>query len=339
MSKTKTTAELTNFAVCGSINPTPARMFSAMPDGSLEPIIVKKNALLGTQSQYGVDKEKVAHGNIQSVEVAFLNPASDRLVVRFGLKVFRDKKTANIEMCNLPEVRSKLIEISNAYEACGGFARLGALYAERIATGSFLWRNRYGFDRGVKVTILKEGTQQTETISFGMRPDETDIKRLGDAIAFGLAGNLVDIQVEAFSAIGLGQEVYPSQEMALNGQISKVLFKDENGHAMMHDQKIGNAIRTIDIWHPSFDEVGAIAVEPYGTNVRHQDAYRYKSASFYDHLEGVMKGNDPIGSISEDSDPDSIPDLHYFMAVMVRGGVLGMSTKKSKEPAEETMEI
>lgn len=340
MSTTKKTAELTNFAVCGSINPTLARMFSAMPDGSLEPIIVKKSALLGTQSQFGVKEDKVSHGNIQTVEVAFLNPASDRLVVKFGLKVFRDNQTANIEMCNLLDVRSKLIEISNAYEACGGFKKLGKLYAERIAGGSFLWRNRYGFDRGVKVVIRKEGDAQIETINFGMRPAEADIARLGDAIAIGLSGKLVDIQVEAFSVLGLGQEVYPSQEMAReNKNISKVLFKDENDHAMMHDQKIGNAIRTIDIWHPSFDEVGAIAVEPYGTNVRQQDAYRYEKASFYDHLDGVMKGKSPIAAISHETDPDSVPDLHYFMAVLVRGGVLGMKKGSDKsESVKETAE-
>lgn len=87
------------------------------------------------------------------------------------------------------------------------------------------------------------------------------------------------MKVTAFAFEGQGQEVYPSEEMILNKdkvegreKKSKILYQ-VNDIAAMHSQKLGNAIRAIDTWYPSFDEVetGPIAVEPYGavTNMGH----------------------------------------------------------------------
>lgn len=85
--------------------------------------------------------------------------------------------------------------------------------------------------------------------------------------------------------------------------------------AGMHSQKIGNAIRTIDTWHPKVDELGAIAVEPYGSVTSRGVACRQpkEKMDFYTLLDNwVTKGQKP-----------DVAQQHYVMAVLIRGGVFG----------------
>ena len=88
-----------------------------------------------------------------------------------------------------------------------------------------------------------------------------------------------------------------------------------DGVAAMHSQKIGNALRTIDTWHPETAEVGAIAVEPYGSVTNRGKAYRQPkdNMDFYKLLDGwVLKGKTP-----------PLEQQHYIMAMFIRGGVFG----------------
>ena len=85
----------------------------------------------------------------------------------------------------------------------------------------------------------------------------------------------------------------------------------------MHSQKIGNALRTIDTWYPNPDgeELGPIAVEPYGSVTSQGRAYRQpkQKMDFYSLLDGWVLN-------------DKVPDAeqqHYVMANLIRGGVFG----------------
>jgi CRISPR-associated protein Csy3 len=86
----------------------------------------------------------------------------------------------------------------------------------------------------------------------------------------------------------------------------------------MHSQKIGNALRTIDTWYPkgeTDDDLGPIAVEPYGSVTSQGKAYRQPKdkADFYNLLDAwVLKGKAP-----------EIGDQHFVMATLIRGGVFG----------------
>ena len=95
---------------------------------------------------------------------------------------------------------------------------------------------------------------------------------------------------------------------------SKFLYQ-LNGVAAMHSQKIGNALRTIDTWHPETSDVGAIAVEPYGSVTNRGKAYRQPKdkLDFYNLLDNwVLKGKAP-----------EVDQQHYVMAMFIRGGVFG----------------
>lgn len=136
------------------------------------------------------------------------------------------------------------------------------------------------------------------------------------------------MKVTAFAFEGQGQEVYPSEEMILNKdkvegreKKSKILYQ-VNDIAAMHSQKLGNAIRAIDTWYPSFDEVetGPIAVEPYGAVTNMGMAYRTpeEKKNFYTLFDDYSNG----------VDLDSDDDKNYVMAVLVRGGVFGKNDKE-----------
>lgn len=343
---TATFGVLSNFAINRALMPTKGYMYSAMPDGSLLPVLVNESTQLGSQSQYGADHKKASTGNPQRVEEAFLHQDSDTLVVKFGLDVLFDLHTANIEMCNMTHAEKRVKALVSNYAGAGGLDYLATLYAERIAHGYALWRNGKGFDRTVSVTAT-DGANKTQFEFVKDKQKNNDaITSLATVIAKGLKGEFITLEVEVRSKLGKGSAVYPSQEFVNSTSkfdLSRVYFKDEHNHALIHSQKIGNALRTIDIWHPEFDEVGAIAIEPFGSNSRKASAYRHKSGDFYTYLKEVIYSNDDsndgmnrVNHAKTIDQLDSIEDAHYFVAVLMRGGVFGMGkqTKADKNSVE-----
>src|SRR5699024_8335193 len=121
-----------------------------------------------------------------------------------------------------------------------------------------------------------------------------DIDALGKVIESVLRGDhYVLLDVTAFVRVGVGQEVFPSQELILdksNSTKSKTLYH-VNDTAAMHSQKLGNALRTIDTWYPDYAEgdenLGPIAVEPYGSVTSQGKAYRQpkQKKDFYNLLD------------------------------------------------------
>ncbi|CAG1770444.1 partial CRISPR-associated protein Csy3, partial [uncultured bacterium] len=84
-----------------------------------------------------------------------------------------------------------------------------------------------------------------------------------------------------------------------------------------------NALRTIDTWYPqpenSEERVGAIAIEIYGSVTNLGKAYRNPKdkADFYTLFDRFVRHDENL----------SIEQKHYIMAVLVRGGVFGESSK------------
>lgn len=327
-------AKLTNFAIESAFGLSSGRMFNHF---SGEPVKVQEKGLLGTQSQFIKDEkkviEKVNKPNPQKVEIAMLNLDEDTLRVEFTWKIMRDIERMNITMSSVPGMDVALCEMHEAYKAQDGYRVLAERYAMQIVKAAPLFRNRYGLDIGVTVKSSLGGEYRFDNRETGgdFEPFVKEVKR-------GLEGELVVFEIEMTSKVGKGQQVFPSQEMNMseNG-VSRVLDKDTDGNAMMHPWKLGNAIRTIDTWYPDYEEHGfAIAVEPYGANIRRFTAFRTGAASYYKRqdevLEYVKTGNKKgVAEILDDKPIDEIRDIHYFMAILCRGGVLGTESKKEQQ--------
>jgi CRISPR-associated protein Csy3 len=265
--------------------------------------------------------------NLQTVDVAALPFDTDTLSVCFTLRVLGDLATPSA--CNDPDYQVALAEKISGYITQYSFAELANRYAENIANGRFLWRNRVGAEEiEVRVTHEQE-TWVFDSHQFNLREftaPSGDLIKLAEVIRQGLTGEKIAfIAVTAFVRLGAGQEIFPSQEMVMGGgkgDKSKFLYH-LNGVAAMHSQKIGNALRTIDTWYPNAAELGPIAVEPYGSVTNRGTAYRQPKdkMDFYNLLDAWTE---------KDKAPAEYQQ-HYVMATLIRGGVFGKTDKKEKE--------
>jgi CRISPR-associated protein Csy3 len=307
--------------------PSDALMFSGnWNEQTWQAIQVGEKAVRGTisnrlKSATANDPAKldaeVSKANLQTVDIAALQHSTDTLKVVFTLRVLGGLSTPST--CNSPDYQTALAEKIQQYQNDTGFSELAQRYAFNIASGRFLWRNRVGAEN-VKVVVTVADEQITfDSQDYSLREFSTDkkIAKLAGFIQQGLTQNHTFIKVEAYSQLGEGQAVYPSQELVMGGgkgDKSKFLYQLQ-GQAAMHSQKIGNALRTIDTWHPAVAGVGPIAVEPYGSVTNRGAAYRQpkEKTDFYNLLDAWMiKGKEP-----------TTEQQHYIMAMLIRGGVFG----------------
>ena len=269
----------------------------------------------------------IENPNLQKVDVAALPSTADTLKVVFTLRVLGG--TGKPSACNDADYLNKLLDTVRGYVDTQGFDELGRRYAFNLANGRFLWRNRIGAEQvEVRVAHLVGGIPQQawtfDALALPLRsfdaPSESHpaLEGLARLVANGLVGQQhVLLQVTAFVRIGCGQEVFPSQELILDrgrGDKSKTLY-EVNGVAGIHSQKIGNALRTIDTWYEGADEMGPIAVEPYGSVTTQGKAYRQpkQKLDFYSLLDNwIIKDKAP-----------PVEQQHFVIATLVRGGVFG----------------
>jgi len=323
---------LSNFAIESAFGLSSGRMFN---HHSGEPIKVQLKGLLGTQSQFTKDEKKIEQSmnkpNPQKVEIAMLDQNEDTLRVTFTWKIIRDIERMNITMSSVPEMYTILRQLHEAYKEQNGYQVLAERYAAQIVKGEPLFRNRYGL--GIGITVKSSLGREYH---FDNRQPGNDFEAFVEDVKRGLEGEIVVFDIDMTSKIGKGQQVFPSQEMEMNSgknAVSRVLDKDLQGNAMMHPWKLGNAIRTIDTWYPEYDQHGfAIAVEPYGANIRRFTAFRTGSASYYSRQKEVLQYLDSgkkqgVVEILDGKPIDEIRDIHYFMAMLCRGGVLGTEGK------------
>ncbi len=270
--------------------------------------------------------------NLQTVDAAALPADVDTLQLRFTLRVLSGAGTPSA--CNSADYQQALSAIVDQYVREHGFFTLALRYATNLANARFLWRNRLGAESiCVRVDRLRGGESvdswEFDALQYPLDhfpAEDADINALGNLIATGLAGGEhVLLDVRCFARMGQGQEVYPSQELILDKSKGTILDKSKDTKsrtlyvvddaAAIHSQKIGNALRTIDNWYEGGEELGPIAVEPYGSVTTQGKAYRQPKSKtdFYNLLDRwVLKGEVP-----------ELSQQHYVMATLVRGGVFG----------------
>ena len=300
-----------------------------------QPVTVRAKSVRGTISNRLKAKDQdpakldaqIEKPNLQTVDVAALPAEADTLKVQFTLRVLGGAGTPSA--CNSAAYQAKLLATVQGYVQQHGFGELARRYAANLANGRFLWRNRAGAEQ-VEVTVEQmQNGQAAHTWSFdalalntravgAINTEAKGLDELGQAMAAGLTGSQhVLLRITAFVRQGAGQEVFPSQELILDKDSagkSKTLYHVD-GVAAIHSQKIGNAIRTIDTWYEGAEELGPIAVEPYGSVTTQGKAYRQpkQKLDFYTLLDNwLLKDQVP-----------PVEQQHFVMAVLIRGGVFG----------------
>ncbi len=275
---------------------------------------------------------EVEKANLQTVDTCSLTSAQDTLKFNFTLKVLGGVEQPSA--CNNATFKQNYALAAQAYIDEYQFIEIARRYAINIANARYLWRNRVGAEaievhvKGLNKDVKKEWVFDAMGIqTHHFDADSPDINDLAHKIASALSsknGSLI-LEITVFAKVGKAQEVYPSQELVLDkgkGNKSKILYA-VNNIAGMHSQKIGNAIRTIDTWYPSFGDqefsAGPIAIEPYGSVTNLGKAYRTPKdkQDFYSFFDRFALGEKL----------ERAEDKHYVMATLIRGGVFGKSEK------------
>jgi CRISPR-associated protein Csy3 len=198
-----------------------------------QPIRIQEKSVRGTISNrlkpaiandpLKVDAE-IDKANLQTVDNAALPQDCDTLKVSFTLRVLGDLAVPSV--CNDRRYQDALTTVINDYIEREQFTELAARYAENLANGRFLWRNRVGAEQ-IEIRVSRmSGSGVTENWtfdahSFDLREfgsQKEALQPLADVIQQGLAGeSFVLLRVDAFVRLGEGQEVFPSQELVLDG--------------------------------------------------------------------------------------------------------------------------
>lgn len=306
------------------------------------PLTLQEKAVRGTQSNY-IDKAdeasiqaKASVPNIQHIDYCVLPNDMDTLKMTFDIKFFSGAEEPN--SCDMPQFQADFENFVKGYIKKTRFQELAFRYAMNIANARFFWRNRVGADDvRVYVSVAGEDTKfEFKSFNFSLHDfdaekhgDYIDLQGLAERIAQALSGerDFLLLNIRAYSRLGCGQEVFPSQEMVIdnqekgktNGRKSRFLYTSFDHQAAMHSQKIGNAIRTIDTWYLGEDQSPApIAVEPYGSVTNRATAYRSGKNNFYVLLNKAVVRKGTLSDAEED----------FVMATILRGGVFGRSKDK-----------
>ncbi|NUF27952.1 type I-F CRISPR-associated protein Csy3 [Gilliamella sp. ESL0254] len=301
----------------------------------LSPVVVTEKSVRGTISNRlknavandptKLDAE-IQKPNLQTVDVAALDADKDTLVVTWSCKVlpFLGKPS----VCNDIEYQKELEKTTQDYIQTQGMLNLAKRYAINILNGRWLWRNRMTAEQ-ISLSVTRKNDKKpfievSDVKQYQLNAFDYDDKSVNDLaklIEAGLSGKeFVIFNVEAKLKMGLGQEVYPSQELILDtGKTKSKVLYEKNKQAAMHSQKVSNAIRTIDTWYEDNAQF-PIAIEPYGSVTSMGHAFRQpkQKLDFYTLFDNwVLKGEKP-----------SLDQQHYVIAVLIRGGVFGASGKE-----------
>lgn len=336
MSKDKiTTASVLAFERSFDISDAIFAQQKSHDDQKLTPVLLSEKSVRGTisnrlKNSLASDPAKldaeIQKPNPQTIDISALDADKDTLVVKWSCKVLPFLGTPSV--CNNIDYQEELTKTTQSYIKAEGLQALAKRYAINILNGRWLWRNRMAAEQisiaitckdDDKVMIEISDVKQYQLNSFDY--DDKSVNELAALIEAGLLGKeFVIFNIQAKLKMGLGQEVYPSQEMILEPgkNKSKVLY-EKNGQAAMHSQKISNAIRTIDTWYAENAEF-PIAIEPYGAVTTMGHAFRQpkQKQDFYTLFDNwVLKG-----------EKLTLEQQHYVIAVLIRGGVFGASGKE-----------
>lgn len=270
---------------------------------------------------------EVEKPNLQRVDACALKIDQDTLKLSFSIKILSGVECPSA--CNNASFSKKYEAVAKSYIDKTGFLELAMRFSLNLANGRFLWRNRLGAER-IEIKVQAEDKKwvyNAYDYSLNNFDNKDDVQDLAALIAETLSGkrDALFIKVEAYALLGMGQEVYPSEELVFDkgrGDKSKILYSVDD-IAAMHSQKLSNAIRTIDTWYPEYvngESNKPIAIEPYGAVTNLGKAFRNpkEKVDFYTLFDKYVMG-DPL---------DNIDQEHYVMAVLVRGGVFGQSSKE-----------
>jgi len=366
-----------NLAFTRSISPSPALLTafdSTNPQQSAQPVLLQNVKGRGAFLNSYLDKNgnedaefDPSKPNVVEGDIANLPPNCDSFRMDYSVNVTAGSLAPN--SCEIRTLEQLIHDITEAYAKHGGYHILAARYVWRMLNGSTMWRNytisankkvmiTYGYPDRAKQTVTAQCRDLPKTKFPGLDALKAAVPNVEDLVnqfskALAVDGDPLILHVTATGTVGYGGEVYPSQVFSENARGSKAKSTKElvsynlgsgQRQGMINGPKIGNAIRHIDEWHGS-DQEDAIAVEAYGFVQHSLSALRPTDGSNFYNLLWQRSLEFPAMITKSASGEKIAGDIHYFMAMLIRGGVFtappgssDIKPKKSKKSPDELVE-
>jgi CRISPR-associated protein Csy3 len=227
--------------------------------------------------------------------------------------------------------------------AASGLTEVARRFARNIMNGRWLWRNRT-LAQGVQIAITTTDNNGQRTpkivcdaLAVSLRAFDhysEQEQQLAAVIADDLRGRaMTTIHVEASVNFGVrgAVEVFPSQnyvekkprgfarplyyvghpqKLENNEATLDFIAQRRMGQAALRDQKMSNALRTIDTWYTDYaNHKRPVPVEPNGASLDAQRFFRLKESAFeYAKQFNTLDPNSAAGQ--------------FMIASLIRGGVL-----------------
>ena len=289
--------------------------------------------------------------NIQMTESAKLFP-NTKLLVKWDLRfidlqhiLFAAATKAGADKQDEKDFRQGFKDFVEKTKESDGIKEVARRYVRNIVNGRWLWRNRV-IAENILIKVSKanlhdnsqsvksyEKIAEFKALDYSLKSFadvSADEQKIADIIVKGMQGDVsASLHIEAILDFGMGAvEVFPSQNYLEDKPkgFSRSLYqinpvkperqaKDNQflGQAAIRDQKIGNALRTIDTWYPEFlqNDEKPIPVEPNGASLDAQQFFRVgkEKVSGFDILKEIRT-----------LDPNSEKGM-FMIACLIRGGV------------------
>lgn len=317
-----------------SINPTDGLMFgSDSMSEHVEPILVTRRTARSPLSNFSETRnaeKNPARSRPTEGDIAVLGPKVDTLNIQYSVVI--NGKSRRPHSCNnkFAETRDALLELTELFEEKGGYLELANRYLHQILSGAPAWRN-LEMAECCDVTITTRQGSVSSTCEDGevTVQDKKARNKIAERMAKALGSEKGMFRLNVVMKLPMAPmtEVFPSELFSDTDQRKQLSFIEvpgDNGkparQAILHNQKIGNAIRTIDDWYDD-DAPYAIAVEPYGIDQKLNTAVRIES---HRHFYKLMTHHVTpfIASLKQAKSASDIPgDACFFVACLIRGGV------------------
>lgn len=333
---------------------TDGAMFSVLPGDKLTPVRVIRHGIRGVLLEKGKDSVS----NPQRTESAKTAPTAIGLSVQFNWRALPAQNL--LFACSDVAYREKISTFIGEAFKIGvlEFDEVCRRYARNILNGRWLWRNRM---LGEVSVTAKVGEREFKSLGSNLKgfenftEDETNLALIiAQSLTSGAGGEVIRVDGRVMFGFAGAVEVFPSQNMVTSkpSGFARSLYKTnpiarkelqgilatannsgefagefaadviDMGEAALRDQKIGNAIRTIDTWYDGFDkQQQIIAIEPNGASLDANEIFRSgtQNANAKSLLERIETFREPQTCFD--------PRKAFLIALMVRGGVFSNSKK------------
>ena len=267
-------------------------------DGIIDNVLIEERTFRTVKNFAGSKKENEnkESSNIAKGEVAI---ATENIVnVNFDLKFL--KLELKVENCNDVEFYKKFNEKLKE-ENQQLLQKIAGYYAFNLINGRWLWRNRviadgvdieikkyrYGEEKPAETVVVKDADmldldiKLNENNKIVAKTDKEALEKVSGWIYEEIYwGKPYYLEINAKLYTEKGMQLYPSQ-LFVNGKEGRKFARVGDKGAITY-QKIGDALRTFDVWYKDYKELQEpIVVEFFGGSLKFQKNFRDKKDSAF----------------------------------------------------------